>query len=498
MSPQPSVSVIICAYTMDRWTQLQQAVRSVLDQDPGPLEVVLVIDHCTDLEGRARADLTPLGVSVVSNGRKRGLSGARNTGCEVARGDVVVFLDDDAEAEAGWLAAHVAHYRDERVMGVGGQVTPRWESGEPRWFPREFGWVVGCSYVGQPTTTATIRNPIGANMSFRRDVIRAAGGFAETLGRVGSVPTGCEETELAIRAARVFPQGRVVHEPAAVVHHHVPEVRAQWRYFRRRCWSEGRSKAWVSRLADPREALASERSYVLRTLPAGVRRNLVTAVRDTETGAAAQTAVIVAGLAITTVGYLSVRMKKNPSDPGKGEDMSAHVTETAGRDWLDFDVHGRLGIRVQESSPAAAQLRTMLACFATDRTVPADIVVSDQFEAVGPTSDLENEMRYTDDSVEMVQEKVQFVRDGSSYRVHGHGELLTALVPVLDRAMVERGAAMIHAATVGPTADGVEGYIRRRLEERSEGRWRRDPEISEAVEKLTGQGKPKVAHAMGG
>ncbi|MGH8965718.1 MAG: hypothetical protein ACRDXB_10390, partial [Actinomycetes bacterium] len=58
-------------------------------------------------------------------------------------------------------------------------------------------------------------------------------------------------------------------------------------------------------------------------------------------------------------------------------------------------------------------------------------------------------LRYGSNSVEFVHEQVQVVREGSGFRIHGAGELLTTLVPVLDRAMVERGAAMIHAATVG-------------------------------------------------
>lgn len=117
--------------------------------------------------------------------------------------------------------------------------------------------------------------------------------------------------------------------------------------------------------------------------------------------------------------------------------------------WLHFDVHGKVGVRVEETSPAAHQLRAMLACFSSTDSVPADIVVSARHEEVSPASDLEDEMRYSPDSVDLLREGVQVVREAGRYRIHGVGELLTALVPVLDRAMVDRGAAMIHAATVG-------------------------------------------------
>jgi hypothetical protein len=141
--------------------------------------------------------------------------------------------------------------------------------------------------------------------------------------------------------------------------------------------------------------------------------------------------------------------------------MKAHTTPHDG--WLQFDVHGRVGIRVEADSPAAVQLGTMLACFATDAEVPADITVSRAVEERGVTAHLEDQLRYTSDSVEFLHERVQIVRDGGRYRIHGDGELLTALVPILDRAMVERRAAMIHAATVGyrgaaialPAAGGV-------------------------------------------
>jgi hypothetical protein len=97
----------------------------------------------------------------------------------------------------------------------------------------------------------------------------------------------------------------------------------------------------------------------------------------------------------------------------------------------------------------------MLACFATDDEVPPHVVVSQRFESVGPECDLENELRYTSDSVELLDEHVQIRRTGETYGVHGDGELLTAFVPVLDRAMVQTGAAMIHAATVGYRGHGI-------------------------------------------
>jgi len=116
--------------------------------------------------------------------------------------------------------------------------------------------------------------------------------------------------------------------------------------------------------------------------------------------------------------------------------------------WLDFDVHGRIGIRVARQAPAAAQLTTMLACFSSDHPVTSDLVVSEAFEPMLDAAVLEDELSYTPDAVHFHRDRVQIVRDGTQYRIHGPGELLTALVPILDRAMVTRGAAMIHAATV--------------------------------------------------
>jgi glycosyltransferase involved in cell wall biosynthesis len=304
-----SLSVVICAYTTDRWTRLQASVRSVVEQIRPSDEILVVVDHSQQLRVLADEVLAPMGVRVLDNSDLQGLSGARNTGVALATGDVVVFLDDDAVALPGWIEGHAAHYADPIVVGVGGAVVADWENAAPLWFPPEFGWVVGCSFTGQPTTTAEIRNPIGANMSFRRSVLDAVGGFSHSLGRVGTAPRGCEETEFSIRTARAFPGSRILHEPGAAVHHHVPDARARWSYFRRRCWSEGQSKADVSRLSDPRQALSAERIYVSKALPAAVRRDVAHAARQRQPQHLLRAAALCAGLAVTTAGYVVGRLR---------------------------------------------------------------------------------------------------------------------------------------------------------------------------------------------
>ncbi|MFB9821713.1 MULTISPECIES: glycosyltransferase family 2 protein [Arthrobacter] len=304
----PSVSVVICCFTEARWELLLHGLASVQSQTLRPEQLVLVVDHNEDLYRRLgvyrRLTGALLGVEVVENSGPRGLSGARNTGVKAATGDIVAFLDDDAEAAPDWLARLVLLYDDPDVLAVGGRVEPVWESGRPAHFPEELDWIVGCTYKGLPRVAAQVRNVIGANMSFRCDVFERVGGFNASLGRQGDRPLGCEETELCLRASMASPGTRVVYEPAAVVRHHVPATRGTLRYMLSRAWSEGVSKAQVTRLLGRSQILGPERRYVRRVLPRAVLAGLRSCAHDGDVGGLARAGVIVAVLAVTAIGYL--------------------------------------------------------------------------------------------------------------------------------------------------------------------------------------------------
>jgi glycosyltransferase involved in cell wall biosynthesis/GT2 family glycosyltransferase len=303
-SEPPTISVVICAYTRDRIEVLSEALESLRAQTLPVHEIVLVIDHAPELLEEARG-LWP-DLKIVENRERRGLSGARNTGVAEASGEVVAFLDDDAIAAADWLQHLAAAYADPQVLGAGGTVRPRWVEGKPGWFPPEFDWVVGCTHSGMPQQLEPVRNLVGANMSFRRQPLVEVGGFSHELGRVGTLPVGCEETDLSIRVHQRWPEAEILYDPGAAVEHVVPPSRGSFRYFIDRCRAEGRSKAVLSGMVGTEDGLSSERSYVRRTLPLGVLRDLGAVFKGDISGPS-RAAMIFVGLAATSVDYLRVR-----------------------------------------------------------------------------------------------------------------------------------------------------------------------------------------------
>ena len=240
-----AVSAVVC--THNRRDSLTRTLRSLAAQTLAVTEYeILVVDNgSTDgtraaLE-RAGDDITNL--RCVDEPRV-GLSRARNTGWQAARGAVVAYLDDDATAASQWLACIVAAFRTitPRPGCVAGKIVPIWDAPRPAWLADA---LVPCLSILDWGDRARPLRPeewiAGCNMAFPRDVLADSGGFRTDLGRCGDDLVSMEE--VALRRAVEARGYTTYYDPAIEVRHHIAAARLQQRWFRRRMYWNGVSAA---------------------------------------------------------------------------------------------------------------------------------------------------------------------------------------------------------------------------------------------------------------
>jgi hypothetical protein len=141
-----------------------------------------------------------------------------------------------------------------------------------------------------------------------------------------------------------------------------------------------------------------------------------------------------------------------PQTVGTGQ---GSVPVGTARRWLEFNIHDRAAMRVAEDAATASILRDMFAPFRTQGLEQHDMTITDEFEPVLDASHAEHEYRYTDSSLYLSALKVQVVTGDGEYRLHGTRELLTMALPLLDKVLVDRDVAMIHAATFDYRGHGI-------------------------------------------
>jgi glycosyltransferase involved in cell wall biosynthesis len=238
------ISAIICTYQNP--TLLEGAIRTLLDQtlSADRYEIVVVDNNSQDDTPnvvRMIADRSYTTVRYILETR-RGLSYARNSGVEASRGEIVAFLDDDAEADKHWLSVLLQAYDgNPDIWAVGGKILPIWHTTDrPEWWRDEFlGWLSLVDWGDEPKPLVWPERILGTNCSFRKSIFSEVGHFDPRLGRRGRSLLGHEETEVQ---QRIHLSNKIVHyEPNAIVHHHVPPERLTDDYFFRRQFGASRS-----------------------------------------------------------------------------------------------------------------------------------------------------------------------------------------------------------------------------------------------------------------
>jgi glycosyltransferase involved in cell wall biosynthesis len=248
----PLISAIICTHNREQY--LGAAIDSLLGQTlDGSYEIIVVDNASTDSTAEiVKHRLEKAGQTGYAKVRyvyesKLGLSVARNTGASEAKGSILAYLDDDAEASANWLAELVAVFaKNEKVAIAGGKVTLIWppNAQPPHWLSADLSSGLGAYdlgneliYIQEPSLT-----PRGLNYAVRKPFLQEVGGFDTHLGRVGNNLLSNEEQQLTRLA---LDRGyQVAYVPSALAAHNVAPARMKPGWFLSRSWWQGISESY--------------------------------------------------------------------------------------------------------------------------------------------------------------------------------------------------------------------------------------------------------------
>ncbi|HEX8742415.1 MAG TPA: glycosyltransferase family 2 protein [Thermoleophilaceae bacterium] len=278
----PLASVIVC--TRNRADYLEGALDSILADSPGVGWELIVVDNASTDGTRAvvearQAEAKDVPVEYALEERL-GHSHARNRGIADARGELIVFTDDDVIVEAGWLDALCAGFTEPDVMAAGGKIVPRWPSAPPGWMSARLSGVLAVTDYGEEARDLTgDEYPVGANMAIRRSALGdAASAFDTRLGHRGGGYFGFDEHELF---AALRERGRLVYRPDAVVHHRILPDRMTWEGMRRASLHNGYGSMRADRLREgTRVPLRSAVPEATRALFQALRRRRRNGGRD--------------------------------------------------------------------------------------------------------------------------------------------------------------------------------------------------------------------------
>jgi glycosyltransferase involved in cell wall biosynthesis len=264
MRSRVDVTVAIC--TWNRASLLDQTLARLGElalPDALAWEILVVDNGSSDDTAEVlarRASGLPL---RCAREERRGLSHARNRAVTQARGELIVWTDDDVQVDPDWLASYAAAARQlPQADFFGGPILPWFDGAPPAWVAASLP-VIGSAFalcdLGPARASFTAqRLPYGANFAVRAAVQRRHL-FDPALGRVGDELLSGDENELM---RRMLADGHAgIWLPEARVRHLVPRERMTLDYVRHyyrgigrtdvrvrggsapRCWSLARSGA---------------------------------------------------------------------------------------------------------------------------------------------------------------------------------------------------------------------------------------------------------------
>lgn len=231
------LTAIICTYNRAKYIGNLLESLAANDLKKNEYEIVLVDNNCTDntreiCEAFAKAHKEVNFRYVVEP--EQGLSAARNKGIKEAKGEIIVYVDDDALVDAWYLRTYAEWFKAHpETMACGGPIEPLYETEEPTWMTPYTkalltAWM---DYGDKVREYPKGRYPGGGNAAYRKEVFDRVGLFNTALGRKGGNLMGSEEKDIFDKMHALGMQ--VLYLPTPVLHHIIPQTKLEPDYFNR-------------------------------------------------------------------------------------------------------------------------------------------------------------------------------------------------------------------------------------------------------------------------
>lgn len=243
------ISIIIP--TFNRASSLKLTIESICLQNfpAKQLEIIVVDNGSTD----TTKQITEVSITTYHSHQihyiyepEPGLLSGRHRGALEAKGNILIFIDDDIEADVNWLQAIQEAFTDPSVQLVGGRNLPKYEVEPPEWL--EWFWdnhLYGCTcgYLslldfGYQAREIDANYVWGLNFSIRKKALFELGGF-----HPDCIPMhlqhfqGDGETGLTQKANQLG--YKAIYQPRALVFHQITKDRMTYEYFDKRCFYQG-------------------------------------------------------------------------------------------------------------------------------------------------------------------------------------------------------------------------------------------------------------------
>lgn len=237
------ISAIISTYNREKY--LPKLFNSISNQEYEDVEILVVDNNSPgntkELTHSFQKANKQLNIHYYLE-TQQGLSFGRNRGIKEAKGDIIIFLDDDAFLSKTYFKT-IAHcfnnYPD--AMAIGSKILLEYESTIPKWENPYLNSLLGYFNLGENSKYFSKKKyPRGSNMCFRSKVFKQIGMFNTELGRIGNELGGGEEKDLFFR---MYQQGlKALYIPDAIIYHTVPKERTTYQFIRKQALGTGESE----------------------------------------------------------------------------------------------------------------------------------------------------------------------------------------------------------------------------------------------------------------